>query len=500
MLPAISNINLYNKNTIVKNNNKVNYIPSRHTPVADSVNFTGKSLASKYSTVFEYLAAELFGGNKKYGVDGSLLSSKNIGIAVKQVFDENKAFPDFKRVLVEKIKWKSYIPKDVRTFSIDKINQARAVRLSEWKEFLTEPEKAPLMVTRNPKLVAKVKKDKALRVVIWDAITSEIKDNNRHIPVPFNETALFETITDYEKIEPKARAVRCSKPSFLEIYTHRLRDNLLMEMDLSEKESVWVKVPSIKHAPFDREKNVSMLETLSCRNWCTRSSVDKAQAALEDGDFYIFLHRSKSHKLWEPLIGMTTLRGKIDQIQGVENNNIVPLNLLGEIKSFLNSRNLKCHSGVIDEGPKAHQAILISEKLSEVNNVTKKNFLKAIKENDDLGMFKFLGVDTKQLESGLLEIGTYKPVYNFSAEQGISVPYSMFGLNEDVLLRNVEVINGNLVLQNKNSLFNSLITEFPPNLRTVTGKVICSESQYERFGDDINRVVNNNMNRVIIRR
>lgn len=104
---------------------------------------------------------------------------------------------------------------------------------------------------------------------------------------------------------------------------------------------------------------------MSCRNWCTRSSVDKAREALEEGDFYIYLKRN-GLSMWDPLVGMTTYEGKIDQIQGIENNNIVPLNLVGEIKSFIKANNLKCQSGLSDEYPKATQSIMISEKLNEV--------------------------------------------------------------------------------------------------------------------------------------
>ena len=65
-----------------------------------------------------------------------------------------------------------------------------------------------------------------------------------------------------------------------------------MDLGLSDNESVWVKVPSIAHDKIHKDKNIKMLEILSCRNWCTRSSVDKAEAALEDGDFlYIFRTR-----------------------------------------------------------------------------------------------------------------------------------------------------------------------------------------------------------------
>ncbi len=454
----------------------------------DCVQFTGKSAPSMYSTVFEYLAAEIFGRNKKFKVDGSLLSASKIKEALEQIFAEGRAFPDFKNSKVEKIKWKTYIPQDVRTFSIDKINEARAVRFEQWRSFLENPSVITETGVHNPELVAKLKGDRAMRMVIWDAVTSEIKDSNRHIPVPLNETALLETIRDFENIEPKARAVRCAKPSFLEIYTHRLRDNLLMDMGLSEEKAVWVKVPSIKHDQANKESNISMLETLSCRNWCTRSSVDKAEAALQDGDFYIYLKRN-GLSMWEPLVGMTSSYGKIDQIQGIENNNIVPLTLVDEIKSFIKSKGLKCHSGLVDEGPKARQAIMISEKLNQEFPELEKTFAKAIKDADDYAMLNYLGVSVKRGQDGLLELGTYRPSYILSKDSGITIPYSMFGLNEDDLLKNVRVINGNLILSfPKNKLYNSLITKIPSTLEKVTGRVECTSAQYKIFGADLERI------------
>lgn len=491
-----SNVNyVKNQNVLNKQNNyQVRFISQN----PDSVCFTGKSAPSMYKSVFEYLAAEIIGGNKKFQVDGSMLSASKIKEAVDDLAAKDKLFLPFQKTLPEKIKWKQYIPQDIRVFSVDKINQARAVRMKQWKEFLQNPEKyPPLAKPYNNELVSKIKDDNPLKFVIWNAVSGEIKSNNRHIPVPFNEKALLETIRGFEKIEPKDRAVRCSAPSFLEIYTHRLRDNLLMDMNLSDRDAVWVKIPSLKHDTINQEKNIQKLEILSCRNWCTRSSVDKAKDALDDGDFYIYLERGKFN-LWEPLVGMTTARGKIDQIQGVENNNIVPLTLVDEIKDFLKKNNIQCHSGIIDEGPKARQAILISEKLNETIPKLKKSFAKAIKEKDDVAMLKYLGVNVTSLPDNTLEISGYRPSYSIKSDSGISIPYSMFGLNEDDLLQNVRVINGNLVLDNKNPLFNSRITQFPPKLETVAGKVSCTSSQFLKYKDDIMRVVDNNKSKVII--
>lgn len=469
--------------------------------VVDTVHFTGKSSPSMYESVFEYLAAEILGANKKFQVDGSMLSASRIKEAVNGLYEHGKIFLPYKNSIVDKIKWKSYIPQDIRVYSIDKINQAREARMAQWKSILlASPEE--LKNSENPldyAVASELKDNNSLRLVIWNAVTGELKESNRHIPVPYDAKALLETLVGFERIEPKDRAVRCAAPSFLEIYTHRLRDNLLMDMGLSENNSVWVKIPSLKHDPKNQEKNINHLEILSCKNWCTRSSVDKARDALDDGDFYIYLERGKFN-LWEPLVGMTTIKGKIDQIQGVENNNIVPLGLVDEIKSYIQKNGLQCHSGIIDEGPKARQAILISEKLDESIPELKKTFAKAIKEKDDVAMLKYLGVNVKYLEDGSLAIDGYKPSYNIDKNSGLSIPYSMFGLDENDLLENVKVINGNLILDNKNILFNSRITQFPPKLEKVTGRVSCTSIQYDRFRDDIMRVVGGDSSRVIVHR
>ena len=446
------------------------------------------------------MAAEIFDVNKIYRVDGSMLSASKIKLAIKTLFDEGRAYIPYKISDHEKIRWKSYIPVVFRNFSVKKINEARYERMNEWMSFLKDPEK--MLAQKkcfNPELAKKINDNPSLRFIIWHSVSSELKINNRHIPVPFNDRALLETITGFVKITPKDRKVRCSSPSFLEIYTHRLRDNLLMEMGKSGDKPVWIRIPSIAHDKMNKEQNIAALEILSSKNWCTRSSVDKAEAALQDGDFYIYLKRGKS-ELWEPLIGMTSAKGKIDQIQGVENNNIITLSLVDEVKNFIKSNNLQCHSGIIDEGPKARQAILISEKLNETLPDVKPSysFARAIKDNDAVSIFKFFNVPVKELDDGKLVIGTYKPSHNLDIKSGISVPYSMFGLDEDLLLRNVKVINGNLILDAKLNVFGSRITKFPPNLEEVTGRISCTKKQYEKFKPEIDRLVGNSKGKLII--
>lgn len=496
MLQPINNTNFRYKNLYTNNlYAQKTYIPSLHINNYDCVVFTGMSQASEYKTVFDYLSAKILSGSKRFNINSGMLSASKIAKATKEIFKSPEIYKNFSKTDYTKIKWKNYIPLDIRENSVDKINHARTLRLNYWADMLQNPEK---LKDKTPELSKKLENN-SLKFVIWHAITSELKADNRHIPVPFNEDALLQTIKRFEDIQPIDRNVTCAKPSFIEYYTHRLRDNLLMSMNLSNNSEVWVKIPSFKHDSAGKLKNIENLEILSNKNWCTRSSDDKASDALTDGDFYIYLKRTKPFNMWEPMVGMTSLKGKIDQIQGKENDNIVPVSLVGKIKEFIETSKLSCQSGIIDDGPKAAQAIMISEKLNEKDIETGKTLFTAIKDGEIKSVFKMLGVEVKSLKNGHLKINGYKPSFNIDPIHGHTIPYSMFGIDENELLKSVEIIDGNFILYNKNKVYNSTISKFPPNLKTVTGKIVCSREQFEKYQDDILKVVGGNIEKVMIK-
>lgn len=93
MFPLISNNYFQNRYQSYGINNKNNYVYksiNSEKISTDSVCFTGKSAPSMYSSVFEYLASEIMGRNKKLQVDGSMLSASKIGDALKNLFDSNR--------------------------------------------------------------------------------------------------------------------------------------------------------------------------------------------------------------------------------------------------------------------------------------------------------------------------------------------------------------------------------------------------------------------------
>ena len=498
----LTGIYSFNRVNPIKFNNQNDFQAKKYSNLSplnrDTVSFTGLSDPSLYKTVFDYLAADIVSKHKGYKVNGSMLSSKNIQKAVEELYTEGRLYAEPVKTSSEKIKWKDYVPQDVRTYCANKINDAREQRFREWKTFLENPDSHE-QAKMFPELTQKLKKNKSLRLVVWHSVNSELKANNRHIPVPFDIEALDTTVKGYESISTIDRKIRCTTPTFIEVYTHRLRDNLMELKGLGGDKPKWVKIPSKRHDPKNNMQNIRDLEILSNRNWCTRSSVDKAEAALEDGDFYLYLTRD-AKKMWKPTIGMASAKGKIDQIQGMENNNLIPLTEYQNVSSFIKNSGLKCNSGIFDEGPKATQQLYVAQKLLEQDALTGKTLDKAIKDCDNRTIFSILGKKPKQDELGMLEIENYKPTFVANGASGITVPYSMMNINEDAILSNVRKINGDMVLHNKNALFSSSITEFPKNLEEVQGRIICSPAQYEKFAEDIDRIIGNNKHKLIIQR
>lgn len=456
---------------------------------ANKIGFKGMSQPSQYKTSFDYLSAQILNNSiKKYPpLDASMISATKIKEAIAKLFMMNRIFGPYKESNPQKIAWKAYIPQDIRVYCTDKINEARAARLKQWQNFLENPE---TIVDKDSELAKNIREDDSLKFVIWSAVNSELQPSNRHIPVPFNVKALDETVRYFKTVDPMFRAITFQQTTFLKVYTHRLRDNVLMDKGLSDNRAVWVKIPSVKKDPTNKEQNIAELEILSNKNWCTRSSLDKAEAALEDGDFYVYLERDDKN-LWHSMLGMTTLRGQVDQIQGRENNNFIPLGQVENIKNFLKKNNLKCVSGVRDEGPKALQQLLVADKLAELNPVVDKTLTNAIKEKDCYSIFKILGKAVEASEDGFLTIDTYKPTCLLDSKSGITIPYTYMGIDEDALLSKVDVIDGDLFLYNRNPVFNSYITKFPENLKSVKGRILCTKEQFEKFKDDMLRVVAN---------
>ena len=65
--------------------------------------------------------------------------------------------------------------------------------------------------SKFPNLVKKTKDNNPMKFVIWHAINTDLKANNRHIPVPFDVKALDETVNSFD-------AISAAKYSYTDLY------------------------------------------------------------------------------------------------------------------------------------------------------------------------------------------------------------------------------------------------------------------------------------------
>ena len=119
---------------------------------------------------------------------------------------------------------------------------------------------------------------------------------------------------------------------------------------------------------------------------------------------------------------------------------------------------------------------MIADKLAQHDELFDKTLDKAIKEKDSFAVFSMLGKKVEHKSDNTLEIETYKPIYVADKQKGITIPYSMMGIEEDVLLRNVSKIKGDMMLYNKNFIYNSQIKEFPQKQKKLLVKLYVIKS------------------------
>ncbi len=140
-------------------------------------------------------------------------------------------------------------------------------------------------------------------------ITKMLKSNNDDLPLIFNEHALNKTS---ENIKAKISENKNLKLSFISLYKKNLLD--LVPILKRDNPKEWVVIKSIPNDPLNYEDNVTRLQMLSHRTWCTKTST--ARMHLMYGDIHILLENN------EPHLAVRFFDNEIDEIQGVGNRGI----------------------------------------------------------------------------------------------------------------------------------------------------------------------------------
>ena len=477
----------------------------------DTISFKG-SKPYDYKTTFSYMASEILKEKQKSNTN---TQPKNIDNAVKSIVGEYKApnenYYKYSKSFIDKNTFPSFYNESLKENITESINESRDMVFSQWRDTLTG---------KNPDTIAhpieKKLEDPVTRFIIWEGINYGVTEENRHIPSPLNLDVLDRTIDYFQNnITPKERGLKAqSIKYFSKVYNSMLIDDILTKIikhpaysnyniynaEAKEMDDIWIKLPPLKRAKTSECESIYALEVLSHENWCTKTRENKARAALESGNFYIYLSKNPFNSEYDirtPEIAMTCSNGKIERIQGQLNNGVIPDDKFDLVLKFLlehnyiqygNNGNLKNIQLIADynaEGPQSYLQVLIAN--------SKQNFNPNFTSDDTEAVFKklFSNKVAGNDENGLI-LKSYDSKAHISKD--VSIPVSMLGFDEDALLSVVSVIQKNFDMRNM------AVKSFPKNLKSVGGKIICTKEQYEKYKDDIIRITDTTYaNRIIIR-
>lgn len=173
----------------------------------------------------------------------------------------------------------------------------------------------------------------AFALVALQNIIHTLKPDNDDLPVIYNDNALTKT---HNEISDKISFHKDTSVSFRNIYKKHLLS--LLPQIKNNKDENWVVIHSIPNDPQNYEDNITRLQLLSHRSWCTKTST--ARMHLMYGDIHIMLEKG------EPRIALRFFEDEINEIQSIGNRGINPKDIpviekYIDINGFRLSANIK---------------------------------------------------------------------------------------------------------------------------------------------------------------
>ena len=216
---------------------------------------------------------------------------------------------DFQRWALNEIRTKNYkFP--ARTEKFDKL---RNDLLNKWLQIFCWQPQYPF----------------AFALVFINEICKNLKPDNDDIPEIYNPTALQKT---YEEIQTKNNDTQFR---FLDIYKNHL-GNILEGNSIPE--NGWLKIPSLNNDVNNYEKNVTKLQVLSHRTWCTKTPYASMQ--LMYADFHLLLQDKKPRAIIRVMDDNV-----VEEIQSIGNHGPT-LEDLPLIETYINENKFLLHPNV----------------------------------------------------------------------------------------------------------------------------------------------------------
>lgn len=289
-------------------------------------------------------------------------------------------------------------------YEIEKLSQANDLTISR-DEILKEW--AYYCIIENDEC------NNAASLLVIDSVATPRTDVTKLPPV------LIKSVVDktINQIKENAAQNRNYQVNFNNLYQNNLYEYYLE--DLADNDYTgWVTIPSKENDFENFDDNVDKLKALSGKTWCTKSY--NASAHLSKGDFHIYFDKKR------PKIGLRFAEGKIQEIQGENNDGKIPVNYLDITKKHI--KNYKIND-------KTASQILEAENIKYKLDELQRTLGKPIENASNEELFKAVDMFEKCDEDG-------KIILKFYSTPDTYIKWSDIGVNEDNLLNDVKEIQG----------------------------------------------------------
>ena len=101
----------------------------------------------------------------------------------------------------------------------------------------------------------------------------------------------------------------------------------LSKSSIGENESKWVVIPSQINDPENYSKNVEKLQSLSCKEWCTKHGT--ADMYLSNGDMHIYFDKGK------PKLAVRFYEDTVREINGEHNDYVIPPKYIDILEDYI---------------------------------------------------------------------------------------------------------------------------------------------------------------------
>ena len=377
------------------------------------------------------------------------------------------------------VEWKTFLNADYKRTSCKGVNKARSDRLRDYAsvgDFAVKSEYLPEDVAL---CIEKLKNNQAYQFLAMLVAFNDVKDSNRHIPLPFNIEVLAKTFAHVDASRENMSIGKLSR-----LYHSNLIDNALIhnpekiifvdnQCPVHELKECWVCVPGRGEEDAVQDKFINLVEIFSNKNWCTHSREDKAKAQVETGDFFVYLKRDDDNN-WVPMTAVSSdnrYKKKqsigVIELQGVRNNYILTDEDYKRIKILMRKfdKTLKFkHRDINDNAPTACVQMSIMNYLEKGSPLARaiSDIRNANEQIDNMKAKR-----TKSHE----RIKALKPTANSSIEplERINIENEIKELNEQVKATEQVIINTN---EKNKELYKNLLLEMGATPTSVDYSVI----------------------------